>query len=136
MQLAIDLPPSAFEHLSRLAQLTNQSVADLVVQSITGNLPPTVETAPVEVQPELLALQTLSVDQLRQVAQGQVPHEQQVRQMALLAQNQEDRLTAAEQAELQKLMLAADQLMLKKAHACAVLRWRGQPIRNLSQLAG
>lgn len=136
MQLAIDLPTPAFEHLSRLAALTNQSVADLVVQSITGNLPPSIETAPLEVQPELLALQSLSVEALRQVAQAQVPPEQQERHLALLAQNQAGTITALQQQELQSLTLAVDQLMLKKAHACALLRWRGQPIRSLSQLGG
>lgn len=58
MQLAIDLPDSVFQHLERLVKLTNQSLHELVVQSIEGNLPPTVETVPAEMQNELLVLQT------------------------------------------------------------------------------
>ncbi len=135
MQLTINLPDSAFQRLSRLAELTNQPLSDLVLQSIAGNLPPAIETAPVEMQSELLTLQSLSVEALRQIAQSQIPSEQQERHIALLEQNQEDSLTEEEQGELQALSWAADRLMLKKAHACAVLHWRGQPIRDLNQLS-
>jgi hypothetical protein len=40
---------------------------------LTLDLPSRIDTAPAEVQAELLRLQTLSVDELRQVAQGQIP---------------------------------------------------------------
>lgn len=132
MQLTIDLPESAFERLSRLAELTNQPLSYLVIQSITGNLPPAIETAPVEARSELLTLPTLSVEALRQIAQSQIPLEQQERHITLLEGNQEGLLSEAEQQELQELSQAADRFMLKKAHACAILRWRGQPIRDLS----
>jgi len=135
MQLNINLPDPAFQRLSHLAELTNQPLSDLVIQSIAGNLPPVIETAPVEMQSELLTLQTLSVDALQQIGQSQIPSEQQERHMAVLERNQEGLLTAEEQRELQPLCLTVDRLMLKKAHACAILRWRGQPIRDLKQLS-
>ncbi|MEA5536882.1 hypothetical protein [Crocosphaera sp. XPORK-15E] len=135
MQLTIDLPESAFKRLSRLAELTKQPLSELVIQSITGNLPPAIETAPVEARTELLDLQTLSVEALRQIAQSQIPTAQQERHITLLEHNQESSLSETEQEELQELSKAADQLMLKKAHACAILRWRGQPIRDLNQLS-
>jgi len=135
MQLNINLPDPAFQRLSHLAELTNQPLSDLVIQSIAGNLPPVIETAPVEMQSELLTLQTLSVDALQQIGQSQIPSEQQESHMAVLERNQEGLLTAEEQRELQPLCLTVDRLMLKKAHACAILRWRGQPIRDLKQLS-
>jgi predicted transcriptional regulator len=135
MQLTINLPDPAFQRLSRLAELTNQPLSELVIQSIAGNLPPAIETAPVEIQAELLTLQSLSVEGLRQIAQSQIPSVQQECHIALLEQNQEGLLTGEEQRELQELSLAADRLMLKKAHACAILHWRGQPIRDLNQLS-
>ena len=135
MQLMIDLPESAFRHLTHLAELTNQSLTDLVIQSIAGNLPPAVEKAPAEIQAELLTMQTLSVDRLRQIAQSQITSAQQERHLVLLDRNQEGTLAEAEQQELRELSLTADQLMLKKAHACAILRWLGQPIRDLNQLS-
>lgn len=135
MQLTINLPEPAFKRLSRLAELTNQPLSELVIQSIAGNLPPAIETAPVEIQAELLTMQTLNVEALRQIAQSQIPSAGQERHVTLLERNQEGVLTEAEQRELQELLLAAEQLLLKKAHACAILRWRGQPIRDLSQLS-
>ncbi len=134
MQLTIDLPDQAFQRLAHLAELTKRPLAELIIQSIAGNLPPAVETAPPEIQSELLALQTLDTAALWQIAQSQVPPAQQDRHQMLLEKNQAGELTAEEHQELQDLLLQADQLMLKKAHACAILRWRGQPIRDLSQL--
>jgi hypothetical protein len=128
MQITIDLPDSTFQRLAHLAELTQQPLTELILQSITGNLPPAVETAPPEIQPELLALQTLDTAALRQIAQGQIPPAQQERHQMLLEKNQAEALTPDEQQELESLLLQADQLMLKKAHACALLRWRGQPI--------
>ena len=66
------------------------------------NLPPAIETAPVEMQAELLTLQTLSADKLRQIAQSQIPREQQERHILLLERNQEDLLTAEERRELRQ----------------------------------
>jgi hypothetical protein len=135
MQLTINLPEPTFQRLSDLAQLTNQPVSELILQSITGNLPPAIETAPIEIQAELLTMQTLSIGALRKIAQSEIPTAQQQRHVELLEQNQERSLTIEEQQELQELSLAADRTMLKKAHACAILRWRGKPIRDLNQLS-
>jgi hypothetical protein len=134
MQLTIDLPDQAFQRLAHLAELTQQPLSELIIQSIAGNLPPAVETAPADIQADLLAMQTLDVNALRDIANSQVPPDQQQRHLMLLEKNQAGELTEAEQQKLQSLALQADQLMLKKAHACALLRWRGQPIRDLSQL--
>ena len=135
MELTINLPESAFERLSHLADLTNQPLSELVLQSITGNLPPSIETAPDEIKADLLRLQILSVQELQHIAQSQLSPTQQERYASLLERNQDELLTEAERQELQAFSLQADQLMLKKAHACALLRWRGQPIRDLSQLS-
>jgi hypothetical protein len=135
MQLTIDLPEAEFQRLSDLAKLSNQSLSDLVLQSIAGNLPPAITTAPIAMKAELLTLQTLSVQALRQIAQSQIPLAQQDRHVMLLERNQAETITEAEQQELRELSVEADRLMLKKAHACALLRWRGQPIRNLHQLS-
>lgn len=135
MQLTIDLPDQAFQRLAHLAELTQQPLSELIAQSIAGNLPPEVETAPEDIQVELLKMQTLDVDTLRQIASSKVPLAQQERHLLLLEKNQAGELTDQEQQELNVLLHQADQLMLKKAHACALLRWRGQPVRDLNQRA-
>jgi hypothetical protein len=52
----------------------------------------------------------------------------------LLRKNEEGELSAAERQELTRLLEAADQLMLRKAYAWSLLRWRGQRVPSLEEL--
>jgi hypothetical protein len=104
---------------------------ELVAQSVAGNLPPSVDNAPIEIQADLLALQGLAVDELKRVANEQIGEKQQKRHLQLLGKNN---LSADEQRELSELRRQADVLMLRKAYAWAVLRWRGYPIPRLEEI--
>ena len=59
---------------------------------------------------------------------------QQARHQQLLEKNASGTLTPAEPRELAALRTSADRMMLRKAYAVAVLRWRGQPIPALNEL--
>ncbi len=72
MKLTINLPDSVFLRLRAIADLTDQPLGDLVLQSIAGNLPPSIDSAPEEVRAELLQIQTLTIEDLRHIAQAQV----------------------------------------------------------------
>ncbi len=133
-QVTVDLPLPLYRFLQRLAEQTRQPVEKLVAQSIAGNLPPSVDNAPLEVQADLLAMQQWSIDQLLATAHEQVAIEQQNRHFALLEKNQEGNLTLGEQEELANLRLSADRLMVRRAYAWAVLRWRGYRIPPLDEL--
>jgi hypothetical protein len=57
MELTINLPDSVFLRLramakpsKEIADLTEQPLSDLVLQSIAGNLPPNIDSAPAEVR--------------------------------------------------------------------------------------
>ncbi|MCB9108830.1 MAG: hypothetical protein H6633_31985 [Anaerolineales bacterium] len=126
MKLTVELPESIFRHLKQIAEQTHQPLETLAVQSITGNLPPSVDNAPPEIQADLLAMQQLAIDDLRQIAQSQLPPAQQQRYLDLLEKRQVASLPPAESQELSDLRLAADQLTLRKAYAWNLLRWRGQ----------
>jgi hypothetical protein len=134
LKLTVELPESIFRHLEQLAQQTQQPLATLAAQSITGNLPPSVDNAPLEMQVELLAMQQLAVEALLDIAHSQLPPAQQQRHLALLEKRQTTPLTPTESQELNDLRLAADRLMLRKAYAWNVLRWRGQRIPALAEL--
>ena len=133
-KLTIELPEPIFRHLKQMAEQTHQPLETLVAQSITGNLPPSVDDAPLEMQADLLAIQQLAVDDLREIAQSQLPPAHQQRHLELLKKRQTASLTPAENQELTNLRLAADRLMLRKAYAWSVLRWRGQRIPALNDL--
>jgi hypothetical protein len=97
--------------------------------------PLSIGSVPAEVRAELLKMQTLmSVEDLRRIAQVEVPENQQAERFELVNKNKSGSLTEVEQVRLRELRSFGDQLMLRKNHAYAVLRWRGQPIRNLDQL--
>jgi hypothetical protein len=100
----------------------------LARQSIEGNLPPSMADAPPEMQPELLSMQTLSIAELQQIVRSQIPAATQERHVELLEKNSQNTISADERQELASLRIEADRLMLRKAHAWSLLRWRGQPI--------
>ena len=124
-RVTIELPEPVFRQLARIAEATQQPVEVLADQSVVSNLPPSVENAPPEMQLELLKIQTLSIEELKSVAYANVEPSQHERHVELLEKNQEGSLTPEERQELTDLRVAADRLMLRKAYAWSVLRWRG-----------
>jgi hypothetical protein len=56
------------------------------------------------------------------------------RHVELLRKNEDEHLIPEERQELTALREAADQLMLRKAYAWSLLRWRGQRIPSLEAL--
>jgi hypothetical protein len=130
-QVTVELPLPLYRFLARLAEQTHQPLEELVAQSVAGNLPPSVDNAPLEIQSDLLALQGLAVDELKRVANEQISEKQQKRHLQLLEKNN---LSDDEQRELSELRRQADVLMLRKGYAWAVLRWRGHPIPRLEEI--
>lgn len=63
-RVTIELPEPAFRQLARIAEATQQSVEMLAAQSVVSNLPPSVDNASAEMQPELLKMQNLSIEEL------------------------------------------------------------------------
>ena len=132
--LTVHLPDQLYRRLQQTAKYTRRSLEELVVQTIEGNMPPTVADAPPELQPELLDLEPLNSDELWAVARSQAPTEQQLRQQALAARREQGLITLDELLELDELGERAETLTAKKAYAYALLRWRGFPLPTLEAL--
>ncbi len=133
-KLTLELPEPLFQQLTRIAKLTAQPLESLALQSITGNLPPTVENLPLEMQAQLSKMQLLTVNQLLEISHRQVSDIHSDRHQFLLEKNQQSELSETEYRELQDLGMTVDRMMLTKAHAWAILRWRGYPIPTLDEL--
>ncbi len=129
--VTVELPLPLFRFLARLAEQTHQPVEKLVAQSVAGNLPPSVDNAPEDIQADLLTLQWLPIEELERIANQQVAKKRQKRHLLLL---EKDNPTTDEQNELAELRRQADLLMLRKAYAWAVLRWRGHHIPRLEEI--
>lgn len=79
-------------------------------------------------------MQNLTNEELLAIAQAQVEPIQHESHTELLAKNVESLLTPEERQELSSLRQASDHLMLRKAYAWSLLRWRGQRIPTLKEL--
>ncbi|MDJ0619581.1 MAG: hypothetical protein QNJ63_23040 [Calothrix sp. MO_192.B10] len=132
-KVTVELPQAIFQQLTRIAWATKQPLEVLITQSIVSNLPPTPDNAPVEIQAELLQMQTWDDNELLAIAKSKISTQQQQRHIELLEKNQSE-LTPDERQELCSVRLEADRLMLQKAYAWSVLRWRGHKIPALSEL--
>lgn len=134
-RVEVELPESVYRQLARIAEETKQSIAALVAQSAIGNLPPAADNTSSELRAELLKMQTLETEELLRIAQAQTETALHERQVELLEKNEDDQLTESERQELSNLRQAADQLMLRKAYAWSVLRWRGERVPTLQEIA-
>ncbi|MBD2570795.1 hypothetical protein [Anabaena lutea] len=98
------------------------------------NAPPAVDYAPLELQGELMAMQELTIEDLLNIAQSQVPESQQELHLQLLEKNQNNQLSESDKLLLKSLRVSADYLMLKKAYAYALLQWKGYTLPDFEQL--
>ncbi|BAY84436.1 hypothetical protein NIES267_39320 [Calothrix parasitica NIES-267] len=134
-KVTVELPQAIFQQLARIAQATQQPLETLVAQSIVSNLPPTPDNAPLEIQEELLQMQIWNDEELLAIAKSQITSEQQKRHTELLEKNSgNEELNKSERQELNELRIKADRLMLQKAYAWSVLRWRGHKVPSLNEM--
>jgi hypothetical protein len=134
--ITIELSENVFDRLTQIAQTTDRPLAEIVAQSIASNLPPSIEQVSPELQPELLKMQRLSDTELLSIAQTIVSSAQQQRHEELLVKNEDLDISEIERQELTNLRVAIDYLMVQKAYAWALLRWRGHRIPALSEIPG
>jgi hypothetical protein len=92
-----------------------------------GN-PPAWDDVPPEFQSDLAQMGRLNDDALWRLVRLQKSAADVVRYDELLMRNQAGTLTDTERLELNDLRTAAEGLMLRKAHAAALLRWRGHTV--------
>ncbi len=133
-KVTIELPEPVYRLLAQIADATHQPLETIAAQSVTGNLPPSLETAPEGLRASLLSMQLFSNDALLEIAGERVGEDEQARHLELLEINGEGPLSTEELEELQSLRAAADRLMVRKAYAWALLRWRGYPVPPINEL--
>lgn len=125
--LTLALPDVLYQRLERAALATKQSLEDVALHALRLGSPPAWDDVPAEFQLDLAALEKLDDEALWKIARSRMSADFD-RRDALLAANAEGRLSPAERAELERLRNEEDRFMLRKAHAAALLQWRGHPV--------
>ncbi|ETX07907.1 hypothetical protein [Candidatus Entotheonella palauensis] len=126
--VTLQLPEALYVRLQQHAQATHQPFDEIARRAIEAGAPPSWEDVPAEFQTDLAALDRLDDDALWRLARSRQSEIERTRYADLLDQNAKGELLDAGQAELVRLRTEADRLMLRKAHAAALLRWRGHHI--------
>ncbi len=129
--VTLELPEALYLRLVNTAAAMRRPLQEVVVRALTVGSPPAWEDVPAQFQSELAALDRLEDEALWQVAQARCTEDELHRYDELLEFKKERELPLHEQQELEKLRHEADLFMLRKAHAAALLRWRGQVVQPL-----
>ena len=122
--LTLALPEALYHRLERTAQATKQPLEDVAIHALTLGSPPAWDDVPAEFQVDLAALDKMDDEALWKIAKSRMSADVS-RRDELLDANADGRLSDEQRAELGRLRHDEDLFMLRKAHAAALLRWRG-----------
>lgn len=123
--ITLQLPENIYLRLRQAAHATKQSLNDIILRAVEMGSPPDVEDVPAEYRADLIGLDYLDDNALWNILRN-------VRQEAdfseydeLLDKNRDGTVSGEELRRLAELRAESDRFMLRKAHAAALLRWRG-----------
>lgn len=133
--ITLDLPDNFLQPLQRTAHATRLPLEQLLLRALQATLPPLGDDLPPAMRENLTALETLDDARLWRVLRETVPARAATNLHKLLAEQQERPLGEAAQGALLRLQEQADLVMLRKARAAVLLRFRGQRIPTLAELS-
>lgn len=131
--VTLQIPASVYQRLENAALAMHRPVEEVILYALQRGSPPAWDDVPVEFQADLADMDRLADDTLLAIARSKKEPESLLRYDELLARNQDNLLTDTEKQGLGQLRTEADRFMLRKAHAAALLHWRGY--RKISPLA-
>jgi hypothetical protein len=126
--IPIQLPDAIYHRLQQVAHATNHPIEEVVLQTIRGNLPPSLDDLSPELHGVVADLQHMSDEALWAVTKERLPQPQWRRHQRLLRKGQEGPLSTAEHQELAELRAAADRFVTRRSYALALLKWHGHSI--------
>jgi len=126
--IPLQLPDAIYQRLQQVAHATNHSIEEVVLQTIRGNLPPSLDDLSPELHCVVADLQHMSDEALWSVAKEPLPQHQWRHHQRLLRKGQGGALSTAEHKELADLRAAADRFVTRRSYALALLKWHGHTI--------
>ena len=132
--VAVPVAPSLYRRFERLAALTHRPVDSLIEQALTAAIPPLPEDLPTEMRHALADLEAYEDARLWQVLRSVIAPDQQEEFEELQDTRRRSALSEADAERLAALHHVADELMLRKAYAAVLLKWRGHRLPTLADL--
>jgi hypothetical protein len=126
--IPIQLPDAIYQRLQQVVHATTHSIEGVVLQTIRGNLLPSLDDLSPELRCVVADLQRMSDEALWSMTKEPLPPHQWRRHQRLLRKGQEGPLSAAEHEELAELRAAADRFVIRRSYALALLKWHGHTI--------
>jgi predicted transcriptional regulator len=133
--VTLTLPDRLYEPVQRIAQATNQPLEAVLLTALQASLPP-LDGLPADIASELASLEELSDDALERVLHEEVSEQDYAEIQELLDQNQAGVSTEADRERLTALEHTANRVMLRKARAAVLLRFRGRPVPAMDEMPG
>ena len=132
--VTLRLPESLYIRLQQAADATRRPLDDILLHAVQVGSPPRWDDAPAEFQADLAALDRLDDESLWRTARSRKTERDMKRYQELLDKNANGTLATEERDELVNLRIEYDRFMLRKAHAAALLRWRGYQVPSAEAL--
>ncbi len=129
--VTLELPEPVYRWAERTARATKRPMESVLADVLTTTVPPPLDNVPAELREELETLETLNDSELLQVARERLTAAQVRQYDRLLEKNRNDTLTPREHERLTQLRQAADRIMLRRAQAYVLLKWRGYDIAEV-----
>jgi hypothetical protein len=123
--ITLEIPENIYQHLVDTAKATQKPLEEIILQVVKVGSPPALDDIPEQFKPELLKLYQLDDQSLWTIATQKKASTDCDNYETLLSKSKEIGLTETEQNELNQMRYEFDLFMLSKAHAAALLRWRG-----------
>jgi len=132
-RVTVQQPLAVYRLAQKTARATSRPI-ERVLADVIASTSPVSEGLPPGLRGDLESLTELSDGALRKVASGELSRSKRLKYDRLLERNSSGALTAPDRAALKALRAEAGRLMLRKAHAYALLRWRGHALPALGSL--
>ena len=124
-EITMQLPDEIYRRLLQMATALHRPLEEVLIQTIRGNLPPTLDDLPSEARELVATLAPLGDEALRAIATEPPPPASWRRHQRLLHKAEEGTLTTPEADELAILRTETDRTVMRRSCALALLKWRG-----------
>ena len=122
--ITLELPEHLYRTVSKLAQVTNRPLAEILQESLAHTLPP-LDDIPAEEADVLVHMSTLNDAALWKASKATLPERQQEELHVLLDRQSAGALTPNDAMRLRELLDQYGYLLVRQSHAWLLLARRG-----------